>query len=129
VSHRSFACQLSSESGLQFAARCRRFLSCWFFGDFELIAREHQKLLGVSILVISLVLVDFAFSKKPVGFLSKPDVFSRIFCDSFSPLAHFPSFHVLLKMVRSLATYAAAAKRGQIAWQIRLARIPQLFLN
>ena len=66
-----------------------------FFHRFELIAREHQKLLGVAISVIGLLLVDFSFSKKPVGFLSKPDVFSRVVPDGFSQLAHFPSFHVL----------------------------------
>jgi hypothetical protein len=96
--------------------------------DFELIAREHQKLLGVSILVISLVLVDFTFAKKPVGFLSKPDVFSRIFPDSFSRLAHFPSFHVLLNHGSELATTLCCGgkKRDRIAWQIHFT---QLFLN
>ena len=55
-----------------------------------MIAREHQKLLGISISVIGLLLVDFSFSKKPAGFLSKPDVFSRVLPDRSLQLAHFP---------------------------------------
>jgi hypothetical protein len=57
-----------------------------------LIAREYQKLLGVAISVIGLVLVDLPFSKKPVGFLSKPDVFSRVILGSCSQVAHFRPF-------------------------------------
>lgn len=66
---------------------CRTFEVARFLCGFELIAREHQKLLGIAISVICLVLVDFSFSKKPVGFFSKPDVFSGIVAESFSQLA------------------------------------------
>ena len=58
-----------------------------FLCGLELIAREHQKLLGVAISVIRLVFVDFSFSKKPVGFFSKPDVFTGVVTESFSQLA------------------------------------------
>ncbi len=68
---------------------CGPFQVARFFRGFELIAREHQKLLGVAISVIGLLLVDFSFSKKPAGFVSKLDVFSRVLPDSFSQLAHF----------------------------------------
>jgi hypothetical protein len=75
---------------------CGLFEVARFLCGFELIAREHQKLLGVAISVIGLMLVDFPFAKKPVGFFSKPDVFSGVVAESFSQLAaHFPSFHVL----------------------------------
>jgi hypothetical protein len=67
-----------------------------FLCGLESIAREHQKLLGVAISVIGLMLVDFSLSKKPVGFFSEPDVFSDVVTASFSQLAaHFASFHVL----------------------------------
>ena len=62
-------------------------LSVRFLCGFELIAREHQKLLGVAISVIGLMLVDFSFFKKSVGFFSKPDVFRGVVPESFSQLA------------------------------------------
>jgi hypothetical protein len=58
-----------------------------FLFGFEAIAREHQKLLGVAISVIGLTFIDFSFSKKPIGFFSKPDVFSGVIAESFSQLA------------------------------------------
>jgi hypothetical protein len=66
---------------------CGLFEVARFLCGFEAIAREHQKLLGVAISVIGLMLVDFSFSKKPVGFFSKPDVFSPVVTESFSQLA------------------------------------------
>ena len=73
-----------------------------FLCGFELIAREHQKLLGVAISVIGLMLVDFSFSKKPVGFFSKPDVFSGIVAESFSQLAAHSHPFVLLYRDRAV---------------------------
>jgi hypothetical protein len=66
---------------------CGLFEVVRFLCGFEAIAREHQKLPGVAISVIGLMLVDFFFSKKPVGFFSKPDVFSGVIAESFSQLA------------------------------------------
>ena len=71
---------------------CGGFKVASFFGGFELIACEHQKLLGVAISVIGLLPVDFSFSKEPVSFPSKPDVVSPVFPDSFSQVAHFHPF-------------------------------------
>jgi len=79
---RSFACRLCSDSSFQLWGELGT-LKARFVCGFELIAREHQKLLGIAISVIRLVLIDFSFSKKPVGFFSKPDVFT----ESFSQLA------------------------------------------
>ena len=96
------------------------------------MACEHQKLLGVAILVIGLVLVDFAFSKKPVGFLSKPDVFSRVGPDSFSRLAHFPSFHVHLvgsEFSGSAMPRQQEAQPNCLANPLRLIDVLELFLN
>jgi hypothetical protein len=90
-----------------------------FLCGFELIAREHQKLLGVAISVIGLLLVDFSFSKKPAGFVSKLDVFSRVLPDRFLQLAHFPSFPVLRESsIACLATslfHSHSRKRSPIA--------------
>jgi hypothetical protein len=114
---------------------CGPFQGARFLRGFELIAREHQKLLGVAISVIGLLLVDFSFSKKPAGFVSKLDIFSRVLPDNFSQLAHFTSFHVLEIMVTDLATAlcrsAAIKDRIRIAWRIPLAaiRVLELFLN
>jgi hypothetical protein len=66
---------------------CGLFEVARFLCGFELIAREHQKLLGVAISVTGLMFVDFSFSKKPVGFFSKPDVFSGVVAETFSQLA------------------------------------------
>lgn len=66
---------------------CGFFEVARFLCGFELIACEHQKLLGVAISVIGLKLVDFSFSKKPVRFFSKPDVFSGVVAENFSQLA------------------------------------------
>lgn len=80
------------------AVRCGgQFLIARLLCGFKLILRKQQKLLGISISVLGVVLVNFSFSKKLVGFLSKPDVLSRVFPDSFPHLGHFLSFHVVLK--------------------------------
>ena len=70
-----------------YGAGLRYFEVARFLCGFELIAREQQKLLGVAISVIRLMLIDFSFSKKPGGFFSKPDVFSGVVAESFSQLA------------------------------------------
>ncbi len=73
--------------GSSYGRACGLFEVVRFLCSFEAIAREHHKLPGVAISVIGLMLVDFSLSKKPVGFFSKPDVFSGVIAESFSRLA------------------------------------------
>jgi hypothetical protein len=96
---------------------CGFFEVARFLCGFELIAREHQKLFGVTISVIGLMLVDFPFSKKPVRFFSKPDVFSGVVAESFSQLAAhshpFVCSEIIDRAVNDFVYHGESKKRNK----------------